>query len=345
MLGCWKVRGILAASTYEKLNPDDQALLDTHLGGCARCGEKLAAFRTVKSAVPVELVRLETDLMPGIRRGLDGPPSKESIFRPLPMAAAVTAFAIVGISALVLYPASGPSDAVNLIASSPAGSPLDAAFAEAESFIDEQNYMAAYLALLEGKSAHSEDSRAGDAQQVVADLTFAELKMYEQSLEAYQELRSDYGHAWRANVEHNFMRLNLLEESRMAEKPFASLYRLDAARASGDFEAYEEIVGQNQLTYVADLAMEEMAFLMLKANGGHSGNDYAVAMEAALDNCSNPAAIAMLRYKLGDLIRNGGDDPGRAQTLLKQVAEDNTNPALAGRAQVSLTAMQTDSSR
>jgi hypothetical protein len=165
--------------------------------------------------------------------------------------------------------------------------------------------------------------------------------MYSPAFEAYQALRSDYGAAWLGNVERNFMRLNMLEESWRADTNFASLYQLDAARASGEFKDYEELVGQNQLTYVADLAVVEMTQLKLEATDGAAGGDYVTAMEAALNSCSNPAAIAMLKYKLADVIRNGDGDLDLVQALYEAVAEDDTYPALASLAKQSLRAMAT----
>ena len=348
MLACWKVRGLLAASTYEELNPEDQGLLDTHLSGCERCAEKATAFRALKSAVPVDPVSLETDLLPSIQRALNEPPASEfvfrpmPIFRPMPLAAGFAALAFVGVSAFMLYPSSTtePSTSADATAS-PAASFLEGTFADAEKLEEQRDYTAAYLLLVDGVASHPGDIRAGEAQQRRADLAFAELKIYSEAFIAYQALRSDYGDVWLANVETNFMRLNMLEESWRADTGFASLYQLDAARASGEFEAYEELVGQNQLTYVADLAVVEMTQLKLEAADGATGGDYVTAMEAALDSCSNPAAIAMLKYKLADVIRNGDGDLERVQALYEAVAEDDTYPALASLAQQSLRAMAT----
>jgi hypothetical protein len=64
-------------------------------------------------------------------------------------------------------------------------------------------------------------------------------------------------------------------------------------------------------------------------------------MEAALNSCSNPAAIAMLKYKLADVIRNGDGDLDLVQALYEAVAEDDTYPALASLAKQSLRAMAT----
>jgi hypothetical protein len=342
MLGCWNVRGLLAASTYEELNPEDQGLLDAHLSGCARCAEKATAFRAVKSAVPVDPVPLETDLLPSIQRALIEPPASEFVFRPMPMAAGFAALALVGVSAFMLYPffTTEPSTSADAPAS-PAASFLEGTFADAEKLEEQRDYTAAYLLLVDGVSSHPGDIRAGEAQQRLADLAFAELKMYSPAFEAYQALRSDYGAVWLGNVERNFMRLNMLEESWRADTGFASLYQLDAARASGEFEDYEELVGQNQLTYVADLAVVEMTQLKLEAADDADGGDYVTAMEAALNSCSNPAAIAMLKYKLADVIRNGDGDLERVQALYEAVAEDETYPALASLAQESLRAMAT----
>ncbi len=342
MLACWKVRGLLAASTYEELNPEDQGLLDAHLSGCERCAEKATAFRALKSAVPVDPVSLETDLLPSIQRALNEPPASEFVFRPMPMAAGFAALAFVGVSAFMLYPSTTTEPSTNADAPvSPAASLLEGAFADAENLEDQRDYTAAYLLLVDAVSSHPGDIRAGEAQQRRADLVFAELKIYSEALIAYQALRSDYGDVWLANVEHNFMRLNMLEESSRADTGFASLYQLDAARASGEFEAYEELVGQNQLTYVADLAVVEMTQLKLEAADDVAGGDYVTAMEAALNSCSNPAAIAMLKYKLADVIRNGDGDLERVQALYEAVAEDDTYPALASLAQQSLRAMAT----
>lgn len=343
MFGCWKVRGLVAAAAYEKQDAEAQAILDAHLSGCARCSEKLEAFREVKSAVPIEPVHLNADLLPAIQRGLDGPPAKVFAFRPVPVGAMAAVLVVAGVSALMLRPASDPSGQVEPVDSGSA-SLLDTTFAEVENLVNKRDYMAAYLILVDGVASYPEDFRAGEAQQAFSDFAF-DLKMYAKALDGYQALRLDYGDVWRGNVEENFMRLGLLEESQGPDNAFASLYQLDAARASGQFEDFEEIVGQNQLTYVADLAAEEMALLMIDSSGLPTGTDYVVAMEAALDRCSNPAAIAMLKIEVGDLIRNGDGNLERAQALYEDLAEDDAFPELASLARASLEAMEGDSGR
>ena len=322
MMGCHRVRGLVAASVYEDLSEKDQRVLDRHLASCAACRSEAEAFAELAAQIPDVRPELACDLAPDLRRRLDEEGVKtggRGLRGAFAGASCVLLVAIIG-AGVLLQRSPGPTTA-----SDPGKmSFVEAKLAEAETLLNEAHEpdpMGAYRMLAQAVERYPEDPVAGEAQIRLADLAFDELGWWEEAHEAYQTLRRDYQEVLEANKATVVFRLNLLDQARKVN--YESLNRLEAAKRSAEaFEELETVLAQYRATYVASLAAEEMARLVCETYPFDTGAYTLVeALEEARDYCTDPVAVAQLQYEIGLVCWEQLNDFERARDLLQEVAE------------------------
>ncbi len=67
MKGCRQVRGMLTASFYETLPPDEARILNQHLAACPACRAESVALRRLTADIPTDTPVYEGDLLPALR--------------------------------------------------------------------------------------------------------------------------------------------------------------------------------------------------------------------------------------------------------------------------------------
>ncbi len=326
MLGCRRVRGLIAESLYEELCESDRAVLEGHLEGCARCRAEADGLGQFVKSIPSTAVALDRDLVPALRARLDERPAV-SVGLGLRLAVSGAA-AFVLVAAVVGYGLYGTGPAVQdgPMAVAPVGGPqfpsfLRADLDRAKGLVEDHNFSGAYVVLQAALERRPGDRLAGEVQLLAANIAFAELQWYPEAFTAYSGLRLEFGDLFREDPEHVY-RWNLLDETRGAGNDYALLHAVDAARNGGDFEGLEEVIGRKPAAYVASLAAKEMARLAVGADGGAAGeNARLYAMQSALDRCTNPIAVAQLKVEIGHIFRDELGDFGRARSLYEQVAD------------------------
>ncbi len=327
-----KIRGILAQSVYEDLGAEDRRTLEAALKRDSGLKGEAEAFRAMTKWIPAEKVMLERDLMPLLRVRLNRAPV---MAHRMPMRYAYGAIGAACAATLILYfagfrltrPADAPATDTQ-IAQNSAASALESDIAEAKALVADIRAGDAYKLLSASLESEVSAPHAGEAQLLLADIAFAELRMYPAAFDHYSTLRAKYSDTFASHPEA-FERLDLLDESR--PENYASLHALDAARLQSDFASLEGVVGKFPGTYVASLAAEDMAGL--SSDGAPEGEDRMVyAMETALKRCVDLVAASQLKIELGHLYRELQNNPEKARAMFEDVATTG-EPVLAKAAQ------------
>lgn len=314
MLGCWRVRGLIAASLYEPLEAGEQARLDRHIARCAGCRERLEGFGRI-AGLPSGPVVFGGDLLPVLRQRIAE--ERVSVRSPWRWAAPLSACALVllAVAGAGVWTASQPQGESQHVLSG-----MESMMAKAETLSADHDYQGAGRALQDALAAYPKDPRAGEAELRLADLQFAELQRYPDAYESYQAVRSHYPETWKASSAVVKDRFDLLSEARV--KQFEPLYAFDAARnAAGDsLHELERVVARYPGSMIAS-----MAVLAMRENVAgpetNSGPMKAAALESVRDCLSDPIAVAQVNVALGDMYWRELHDSGRAREVYSKAAE------------------------
>lgn len=306
-------QGLLAASLYEPLPPEEQLLLEDALAesGLLRADRRLlqGLVSDLRDTVPP----LDIDLLPAVRAQI----ARENQ-RPMPFAwrrVAVPAFAAAAVLLVMVSLATrslgvstpSPADAPTQIAMASA-SPLGALLAEVQPVLERREYGNAVRALREGLAAHPADPEAGAATLLLADLEFSQLQRYEEAYSTYESLRSQHPAVF-TNNPGAIQRFDLLAEARTED--FAPLNALNAAGES--FDALERVVALYPNKLVGALAMNTMQRLECADKSAEEPASEIAALESVRERCSNPIALAQVNLSLGELYWNAQQNPGKAR--------------------------------
>jgi tetratricopeptide (TPR) repeat protein len=219
---------------------------------------------------------------------------------------------------------------------------VEQAVEDAMALKEKRDYPAAYRVLKSALETYPQDSAAGQAQRLRAELAFAHLHWYPEAYEDYKTLAESYKVVFRSSVE-SVTRLDLLAEARAQD--YASLYALDAARrdAENTFAQLEQVIARYPGTFVASAAAEDMARLAVREVPAEEvgGGREVLAMERARDRCTNPVAWAQLSLELGHIYCREMNAPGKARELYDEAAESEI-PVLAQLAKRSLAELGSD---
>ncbi len=352
-MSCRKMRGLIAASLYEDLSPEERQTLEGHLESCAACRNEAAALGRMASVIaPQPIAALNRDLTPVLRyrlREMKARPAKPffawRFAAPFAALAAVLVL-IFYVSApyrqpraeqpSVAHTAPGQVEAAQ-IADDP---PVQCALAEAEKLVAYHDFANAYRVLKQVVDEYPDAPQAAEAQLRRADIAFSSLKWYPEAYDDYELLADRYPAHFVASQE-SIRRRDLLAEAR--ERDFAPLHALDAALRSNDgqFAQLEKVVSRYPGTFVASLAAEDMAGLMQDGNVAPAGaSAHLAAMESARDRCADLTAKRQLQLEVGHIYQREMDAPDKARECYHLVAE-NDNAVLARLAKQSLAELGT----
>lgn len=330
MLNCWRFRGHLAAAVYDDLDPDQHRKLTEHLDKCSACQKQYESLRRLTDFVPKTTPALDIDLLPLLsRKPLPRPKRVIQVNWAWGLAVATVFF--VAALAIQFMPQAVQSPSIVSL------SPLQQQVRHAESLVQERQYAQAYQALRKAVAANRQDPQAGIALARMAEVAFINLNWYPEACEAYDQLAKKYPAVYSSRPDC-ILRHNCLLETRESE--FAPLYALDAARRSGEeqFAQLEKIVGRYPGTFVAAMAVEDMAKVAADELASrdpaivNDDNVYLAALVCAKDRCCNPIAAARLKLELAHVYMREMNDAKMARNFYREVAESG-DLELAGLAQ------------
>ena len=346
---CRNVRGLIAASLYDDLTEVERTDLDGHLASCAACRAERDSLKKLKDCMADSVPPLDCDLAPALRRRMAQPTDSRlqtTDYRLRSWRLAFAAAACLAVIALVSYSVYGPSipnpksEISNLKSQiSDLKSPAATALDQAAVLAANRDFTGAYKVLKQVVEAHPADPMAAEAQLKCADIAFAELHWYPEAYTAYNTLWKDYYSVFSASPESED-RLDLLAEVREKDKDYAPLYALDAAGRGTDdkFAQLEKVVARYPATFVAHLAVNEMAELVAE-QAQLTADTRVLAMERARDRCTDPVAVAQLKVELGQIYWKELNNPGKARDFFHEVAQSD-NVVLAQLAKDALAGLK-----
>jgi hypothetical protein len=344
MLGCRRIRGLIAASAYEELDAADRRAFERHVAVCTACRVEAADFARVVAKIPRTTLDPGIDLVPRLRARLA---EERATYRPpvrrWNLVYAGGALAAVLVCALAIQAGwlpLKPQSQGTLTASS---SVMARTVEEAKGLLAAHNYNGAYDLLSKGVAQHAADPAAASAQMMLADLAF-ERHWYDRADEAYKTLMTRYSDAVQtvpaAERARIMDRWNMLDEGRKTR--YALLQELDRAgmMTDGAFEKYEGVVAQAPDSYVARQAVRNMVALAAGNTPAGSPQDVVTAMQNARTRCKHPIAVAKLDLEIGLTAWHDLKDLNLAQDALRKVGK-SSEPVLAQRAREALAEIQT----
>ncbi|MCC6698039.1 MAG: hypothetical protein IT365_20625 [Candidatus Hydrogenedentes bacterium] len=340
----WKrkrAEGLLAASLYEELSAEERQELEKALAYSKTLRDDAEFLHGLVHAIPREAPRLGTDLTVSLHariREAGAPAARLHIAkRTLSFAAAILILA-AGAIVYISLPLGEP-DPAGAIAGRPAPPTLmDQTLAKADSLLAAHQDAEAYRLLKAGFEGQPQDPRADEVLWKVASLAF-DLGKYSEALQAHNQLRQAPYYAYLESSPErlqvaNFRR-DLLVEAEAAN--FRPLYDLVSAKNDREhtLARLEEVIVGNPEKLVADLAAEEMGRALIAESQQETGGAvaYLDAMKTARERCTNPYALALLDYKIGEIYRNEMRDANAAEVHFRKALE---NPQMARRAQDAL---------
>ncbi len=349
MLGCYFVRGSLAASAYDELAEREQERLDRHLRRCAKCRERAASFRKLAQAPRTPAPEPGLDLVSLARRRLNErsvwahtPSNSPPLRGRLPVFAAAAALAVgaFGLAASGLLTLPEGDSALDRPgfeqAEDASGQP--GILQESAALAANHDYAGAYRALDNylTDTDQANDELSGPVLLAMADLAYEKLQWFDRAHEAYElvvrhnrELLEE-----RDRMAEVVLRWNVLAEARKVD--YASVHALFAARdsARGAFDELQGVVAQYPGTFVASQAVREMAAAVEDTPG-----EPIEALAAARNHVTDPIVQAQIDLELGYAYLNTREDTARARQHFLAASECR-NSEVAQRANASLASLR-----
>ncbi len=348
MMGCRRIKGMIAASVYDDLSENESRELDSHLAKCPKCSAELEELSSLSGELSTALSEdapLDRDMLPAIRARLNESKPPRALFP--------RRLVLVGGMCLVLLTLfvgeMGERGAnVREITETRASSTEDAsalqlALNEADILVDESgDFIRAYMNLREALNANPHAEKAGEVQMRKADLAFSHIRLYAQAYDDYALLARDYPELYRQSRKAKD-RLNMLAEAK--EVAYVSLELLDAAKrsADGDYASLEKVIVKYPGTFVASVAAGEMAqrvALELELSGNGSAT-FVDTLRTAQAKCSDPVAVAQLNIEIGLAFWNKSRDFTNASAALNEASKSG-NERVARLAKATLAEIKSE---
>ena len=308
----------MAASFYDEVDEKERARLEAYLASSREARDTYDSVKALVENLPHEAPEMGCDLLPAVRARLAGESlsGQRRLFRHPAFALAASVVLSLGLVSAVLWGMGQGGPPSQRVAGISEMSRCAAFMQEASALLAQHDYENAYSVLRAGLEVAPEDPRAGEMQELVAELAFGQFHRYELAHDAYLVLRDHYPDAYESNPE-NADRLDLLAEAEKVE--YESLYQLDAARGrrGGEFAALEEVAARYSTTSptVANLAVDELVQAQMGNQGVGGGARLLKAMEEARGRCTNPVAIARLNIRMGQFYLQRLNDADTARNL------------------------------
>lgn len=308
MTNCRKMEGLLAASLYEALEPDDSMALQRHLADCAACRAEHASLQALVGQLAPAPVEFQGDLLPAIREALRKTECQPWFLRWTQVIAVVVLFVLVsGVFMVVGGPGNAKNE--NVARVQPAVEPL----AEARRLAAADDASGAMEVLKAALDTAPHAAIAGELRLEVAELEYNHFHRYEAAYDTYKAVREVHPEAWTKSPGIVKERFDLLTEAREAN--FEPLYQIDKALKQGDngMPELEQVMARYPGRSVAQAAMEMMVTMV---DGEGLGR-----VEAVRSRCTNPVALAQLDVRIGEGYCTGNLDPAKGKALLHAVAD------------------------
>lgn len=320
-----KIKALIAQSLYEELSVADRRALEVALNEDESLCREAEALQALKDAIPVEPVQFEGDLRPAVMDAIHRPDGRSRRAFHIPHAVLVAAAFVLVAGGVIYWIAAHPPAAVapGLAQQDGGETPepaLAAAMDRADRLAGDREYARAYAVLAEAVARSPRDERAAAAYQRMADLAFEELQWYAEAFDGYDTLRRRYAARFR-NEPENFLRLNVLDETRGPAGDYAALRELDAAVREGTFGALESVVARHPATYVGSMAADRLAQHVAEEQGfAPEGEQKLRAMRMAQRQSRNPVVKTQLKLESAHLMQTQlGNDSG-ARKIYEEVA-------------------------
>lgn len=335
----------MAASLYEPLSAEETRELELWMSAHPEDRAEWEDLRAFVAAIPVTTPAFAGDLRPILREEILRGAGQRWSWSMAPRyllqfagIAAITAVLVVPIWQGVQM--NFVQDLGGQIASLGQPAPGSDTLAKADGLLREGDYSQAHAVLSQQLAANPRAPQAGQWQKRLAELEFDHFHRFAQAYDAYSKLRADYGEVFAAAPE-NAYRYDLLEQTRDAD--FEPLYVIASARRNGmdSFNDLQTVVAKysGRGNAVAELALDAMKDVA----GGLETPSPVFRMagyEQLRNKCNDPAVLAKLNERLGEMYLRHTGDTARARELLQEVVECADGP-LADQAMVSLASLQT----
>ncbi len=308
MTNCRKMEGLLAASLYETLEPDDNLALQSHLADCAACRAEHASLQAFVGQLAPAPVEFQGELLPAIREELRQTGRQPWFSRWAQVLVGACIFVVVS---RVLIAVNGPDKAKpeNIARVQP----TDTSLAEARRLVAADDASGALKVLKAALDTAPHAAIAGELKLEVAELEYIHFHRYEAAYDAYKSVREVHPEAWTQSPGIVKERFDLLTEARDAN--FEPLYQIDNALKQGEsgMPELEQVMARYPGRGVAQAAMETMVAMV---DGEGLGR-----VEAVRSRCTNPVALAQLDVRLGEGYCTGNLDSAKGKALLHAVAD------------------------
>jgi hypothetical protein len=302
------MEGLLAASLYETLEPDDSMALQRHLADCATCRAEYASLQAFVGQLAPAQVEFQGDLLPAIREELRQT-GRQPWFSRWTRAIAGLCVLIFVFGVFVVADGPGETKPENVARVQP----TDASLAEARRLVAADDASGALKVLKAALDTAPHASIAGALQLEVAEIEYIHFRRYEAAYDTYKSVREVHPEAWTQSPGIVKERFDLLTEARDAN--FEPLYQIDKALKQGEngMPELEQVMARYPGRGVAQAAMETM-MAMVDGEG-------LSRVEAVRSQCTNPVALAQLDVRIGEGYCTGNLDPAKGKALLHAVAD------------------------
>jgi hypothetical protein len=330
----------MVEALYDDLDAEEREAFEHALASSPKDREEYEALKRLVAEIPDESPGLPRTIWPDVAERLE---SRRIGFPILPhWAVAAAAFIVVGGGVLywiAMYSPAAVAPGVEVAAGPQSPGELDDRYGpvllDAAELAESRRYAEAYTLLAEAVADVKSDPAAAPVVQAMADLAFDQLQWYPEAFAGYDALRRDHVPQFEA-VEHNFLRLNMLDEARDADGDYPALHELDAARRRNEFGDYERLVARYPATYVASIAADDMAALVqAREDLADDSKGRVRAMRLAAMQATNPVAKAQLQLEAAHRIRTDLQDTDRAREMYENLANSGiTRVAEAAQAEL-----------
>jgi len=335
--------GLMAASIYEPLSPEEAQELEQWLEANPEQRTELEAMRELVDFMPEEAPAFTGNLLPAVREDLRHGKGSAFEWAMVPRFALQIAGTLVVTAVLVLPLMQGMQ--MGFLRNAPlpqqqtaAGPPEQSLWDDAQALIARQEHEEAYELLEDALATQATHRDAGHWQLLLAQLEYDHFQRYDAAFDRYTQVKRDHPAVFTSDRDTPY-RYDLLEQT--ASEDFAPLYTIDRAREQGmdSFKKLEDIYARyaGPANPVSQLALATMSDLV-GALPGDSPTFKMATYEKLRRECSDPVALDQIEVALGKMYVDHGPDCQQAQDLLRAAA-GSPNEAVSREAQVTLASL------
>ena len=334
--------GLMAASIYEPLSPEESQELELWLEANPEQRAELEAMRELVDYLPHEAPDFAGNLLPAVREDLRG--GKGSLFgwtmMPRFGMQILGTLVVTGIIVLPLMQGvqMGFLGDAPLPQQADSGDAAPSLWDNAQALIAAREQEQAYDLLKDAVATQGDHRDIGHWQLLLAKLEYDYFQRYDSAFERYTEVKREHPAVFTSDRDTPY-RYDLLEQTEAED--FAPLYTVDRAREMGmdSFAKLEDIYARyagpsNPVSSLAFDTMSDIAGALSKDSPTFQMATY----EKLRRKCSNPVALDQIEVALGKMYVDHGSDCEQAQDLLR-AAIGSPNEAVSREAELTLASL------